>query len=520
MADKSPDAYPKLDILSCPAAVSKKLAVLVGTLEDLPEREPRLFVNEKEIPVKSGKWLVSVPLSDGVNRITITAANNTGKNSLAYKEILCGALPPRFELDAAPALTGKASVTLNGSVVAVSGGLGLPEVYCGEKSVEVNADGRWSCEAELKPGENNIRLTAKSGFAPEAVIELIVMRESEAPDLVFTSFLKASRSPAVDINGRLKFDAYYSYERKCELFAGDRAVLIGPDGGFTARLRLKQNNPPVVFTVKCGGEYSITQRVDYDPAPPVIELEKCEPGAKAGTYKVAGRVYDEFVGIASTIFGGKELHPIDGAWTAFVPVKPGFNRFEAEAINTAAKSCRIHGCIFVEPAAPVLAFTDCPATVNAATVTVSGTVADPDADATPNIFVNDYPAKVINGAWKMELDILQGKNPVTVLAKSATGKTARLEGSVECTLAVPVLKVLNCPKTTKGDKITVMGFARGEFANTGKPVAVYVNAEKAEISDGKWSFEATLTPGENKLVFAAVNDDGVRTEDVKTVVRE
>ncbi len=219
-------------------------------------------------------------------------------------------------------------------------------------------------------------------------------------------------------------------------------------------------------------------------------------------------------------FGGKELHPIDGVWTAFMPVKAGFNRFQAEAVNTVGKNCLMHGCVFVEPAAPALAFTDCPLSVNAAKVTVSGTVTDPDADAPPNVFVNDYPAKVVNGAWNMELDVLQGQNPVTVLAKSATGKTARLEAIVECTLAVPVLKVLNCPKTSKSEKITVMGFARGEFANTGKPVTVYVNGEKAGLTDGKWSFEAALIPGENRLVFAAVNDDGVRTQDVKTVVRE
>jgi hypothetical protein len=520
MSDISQDTAPKLTIVSCPAAVSKKLAVLVGTLEDLPERNPRLFVNEKEVAVTSGKWLVSVPLKDGVNHVTLTASNDTRKITTTSREIVCGPLPPRFEVDPYPSLTNRDSIAISGSVVAASGGLGAPDVALeGFGALPVDEQGCWAFFLKLKDGENVSRLTAKSGLTAEATLELRIRKAPNAPELIFTRLPQTSTTLAPDIEGTL---TPAQPGQSLRLRAQDKDALIEENGWFSLFLRLKPNNAPTVFTViKDGEEFTIKKQISFEPVPPVNIIEKCEPGIKTGTYKIAGKATDEHGSIASISFNGKELHHEGGAWTAFLPVKTGFNRFEVLAANAAGKSHAIHGSVFVEPSPPVIEFTECPKAVKAATVTVRGVVRDPDAQAAPAVFVNDYPAKLdAAGEWKMELDVTQGMNPVSVFAKSATGKTARLEAQIECTLAVPVLKVLNCPKTTANPSLTLRGFARGEFEGSNKPVTVTVNGEEASFSEGKWSFEATLVPGENKFVIAAENDDGVRTEDVRVVKLE
>jgi hypothetical protein len=517
MSERSQDAAPKLEIVSCPAAASKKLAVLVGTLEDLPERNPRLFVNEKEVPVKAGKWLVSVPLKDGANHVTLTAVNDTRKVATTSREIFCGPLPPRFEADPYPALTGRDSLAISGSVAAASGGLGAPDVTLeGFGALPVDEQGCWAFFLKLKDGENVSRLTAKSGLAAEATLELRIRKATGAPELTFTKLPQACRTLTPDIEGTL-IAAEPGQEWKLQ--AQGKDALIEADGWFSLFLRLKPNNPPIAFTVSRGGEeYTVTKQIGFEAPPPVNAIEKCEPGMKAGTYKVAGKATDGHGSIASVSFNGKDLRHEGGAWTAFLPVKAGFNPFEVIAANSAGKSHVLRGSVFVEPGPPVLEFTECPKSVKAASVTVRGNVKDPGSEAAPAVFVNDYPAKVsASGEWKMEIDIAQGTNRVSVFAKSATGKAARLEAQIECTLAVPVLKVLNCPKTATGPALTLRGFARGEFEGNAKPVAVTVNGEAANFSEGKWSFEATLAPGENRLVIAAENDDGVRTEDIRVV---
>jgi hypothetical protein len=517
MSESFQDAAPKLEIVSCPAAVSKKLAVLVGTLEDLPERGPRLFVNEKEVPVKSGKWLVSVPLKEGVNHVTLTACNDTRKVATTSREIFCGPLPPRFEVDPYPSLTGRDSLAISGSVASASGALGTPDVTLeGFGSLPVDGHGCWAFFLKLKDGENVSRLTAKSGLASEASLELKIVRAPGAPELTFTKLPQACETPTLDIEGTLGAEGP---GQAWKLSAQGKDALIEENSWFSMFLRLKPNNPPIAFTVsRDGEEYTVTKQIVFEAAPPANVIEKCEPGMKTGTYKITGKATDGHGSIASVSFNGKELRHEGGAWTAFLPVVVGFNPFEAVSVNSAGKSHVLRGSVFVEPGPPVIELTECPKAVKAASVVVRGVVRDTGSEAAPAVFVNDYPAKLnASGEWKMELDIAQGANPVRVFAKSATGKTALLETQIECTLAVPVLKVLNCPKTATSPSLTLRGFARGEFEGSGKPVTVTVNGEEADFSEGKWSFEATLAPGENRFVISAVNDDGVRTEDVRTV---
>jgi hypothetical protein len=520
MPDIARDTYPKLEILTCPAAVSKKLAVLVGTLEDAPEHNPRLFVNEKEVPVKSGKWLVSVPLKDGVNHVTLTACNDTRKITTTSREILCGPLPPRIEVDPYPSLTGKDALTISGKVISATGALGTPDVTLeGVGPLPVDAQGGWAFFLNLKDGENISRLTAKSGLTAEASLELRVLKAEGAPELIFTKLPQASQTLTPDIEGTL---TPAQAGQALRLRAQDKDALIEENGWFSMFLRLKPNNPPTVFTVfRDGEDFTIKKQISFEAPPPVNVIEKCEPGIKAGTYKIAGTATDTHGSIASVSFNGKELRHEGGAWTAFLPVKTGFNPFELIASNSAGKSHVLRGSVFVDVSPPVLEFTECPKAVKAASVTVRGTVSDPDAKSAPAVFVNDYPAKLSSSSeWRMELDVAQGMNPVRVFAKSATGKTARLEAQIECTLAVPVLKVLNCPKTATTAGLTLRGLARGEFEASGKPVTVTVNGETASFSDGKWSFETMLVPGENKFIIAAENDEGVRTEDVRVVKLE
>lgn len=518
-SDASVDTAPKLEILSCPSAVNKKLAVISGTLKDDASREPRLFVNQKEVTVRGDKWLASVPINEGINHIVALALNNTGKNVFASRDVFCGVLPPTLEVDDVPELTSKSTVTISGKVTDINPGASeIPEVSINGSVLNVGSDGKWSCPVKASDGENVFVITAKNNAKSPVVVRKSFLRASNMPELCLTGFSESSPTTLPVINGTLTPAAG---GKTCRLRVNDQDVPIySNDGTFSAKVKLRQSDaPPVTFTVIADSTYTVQKQMKFDPPQPKNVIMKCEPAQKRILYRLAGVASDENCAISSVSVNGKEMALNKGAWNTVMTMKFGFTPIVVVTKNAFGKTSVLLGNIYLEPLPPELIITDCPDTIKESKVTISGTIKDPDAEMTPVIFVNSAVADIKGEEWKATIPLLPGSvNPIKITAKSDTGKVTEIETKIDCTLIMPTLKVLNCPRQTDSPDLILRGFARSGFVEDQNEVKVFINGKRIDFAEGKWTYQVMLNKGENIFVIAVENKDGERVEEKKSVV--
>lgn len=511
------DTAPKLEILSCPAAVNKKLAVISGTLKDDASHEPRLFINQKEVNVRGDKWLATVPINEGINHIVVLAMNNTGKNVFASRDVFCGVLSPRLEVDDLPELTSKETVIISGTVTDTNpGASSMPEVSINGSVLEVDENGKWSCPAKTVDGENVFIIAAKNGSKTPAVVRKAFIKAQNAPEFYLEDFSESSPVILTTIKGTLK---PAEGSKTCWLRVNDQDVPLSQDGSFTTRVKLRQsNNPPVSFTVTSDSKYTLQRQINFDPPPPVNTITKCETAQKRILYRIAGTATDETGAITSVSLNGKEIAINKGAWNTVITVKFGFTPLVIITKNAFGKTSALLGCIYLEQIPPELKVTDCPETIKAAEVTITGTVKDPDAEMSPVIFVNSAVADIKGEEWSATIPLIPGSvNPIKITAKSDTGKVTEYETEINCTIIVPSLKVLNCPRETSSPELVLRGFARSGFVDNQNDVNVYINNNKIDFAEGKWMHSVTLKKGKNVFWISARNKDGERVEVEKVV---
>jgi len=68
--------------------ISATHARISGTITDENDVDPKLFVNEKEVFPKAGKWSATIIVNPGINTIMIEGKNQSGLNKIIKKKIL------------------------------------------------------------------------------------------------------------------------------------------------------------------------------------------------------------------------------------------------------------------------------------------------------------------------------------------------------------------------------------------------------------------------------------------------
>jgi len=68
--------------------ISATHARIGGTISDENDVDPKLFVNEKEVFPKAGKWSATIIVNPGINTIVLEGKNQSGLNKIIKKKIL------------------------------------------------------------------------------------------------------------------------------------------------------------------------------------------------------------------------------------------------------------------------------------------------------------------------------------------------------------------------------------------------------------------------------------------------
>ncbi|RPJ60125.1 MAG: hypothetical protein EHM23_11480, partial [Acidobacteria bacterium] len=246
----------------------------------------------------------------------------------------------------------------------------------------------------------------------------------------------------VNLNGAARLEALVRAPAAHVSISGDEALVRGQ----LIADRLTLNGGRIIGDV-----------VPTDSTPPVVEV--LTPTDNTTTYasKIAvhGLARDEgeiTTGVQSVSVNGvaADFDPVSGNWMASVPLSLGDNLIRASAADGATPAnigtAEIH-VVRQNPGPPALSLSH-PADgafLAANTVTVAGRVTSDSPEVTVSVTVNGQAATVAGNEFARSVTLVDGPNPITVVATDSLSQISQQTISVTCDLTPPRVSLVSVP---------------------------------------------------------------------------
>ena len=301
----------------------------------------------------------------------------------------------------------------------------------------------------------------------------------------------------------------------------------GYEGNYVYEFETEGTKDFTIEGKRAGKTKTINLTAKYEIGAPVLKITECPATSDTETVTIRGTVKDTNDSSPVVTVNGKSVN-VDyryssGGWRYETTLKEGNNDFTIVATNSLGKATTVKKTINFGVGAPTLKITECPATSNAETVTISGTVSDTN-DASPTVTVNGSKVNVdygyyTSGRWSYKATLKEGDNDFTIIATNNLGKTTTEKRTINFGVGAPTLKITECPAISDTETVTISGTVSD--TNDDSPT-VTVNGSKVNVgygyyTSGRWSYEATLKEGDNDFTIIAANNFGKTTTEKRTI---
>ena len=288
-------------------------------------------------------------------------------------------------------------------------------------------------------------------------------------------------------------------------------------GTFTCAVTLLagSNTIQLTGTDAAGNTASRSLQVLFDQARPLLQITQPTDGqvTPSATFDVIGRAVDDDQ-VARVTVGGVSVPLTGSSFTGRVALVEGLNTIDVVATDRAGNqtSSPVRLTRFTVPAVAITAPAD-QATVQTATVSVSGTV----SDALAAVRVNGVVASVSGSTWRADnVPLAQGRTVVTASATNAAGHTASSTVYVYRDSIPPRVSVYSPADgaTIYQPSIDVTGMVDDIVVGTinAGQVRITVNGRQAEVANRAFLAPGvTLTPGLNTITIIATDQGGNST---------
>ena len=455
-----------------------------------------------------------------LNRATKQAVTNINEDLNMSTELLYGDDQETVTINiCADAGT---TVTVNGEAVKMSNNYGG---YEGNYVYEFETEGTkdFTIEGKRAGKTKTINLTAKYeiGAPVLKITECPATSDTETVTIRGTVKDTNDSSPVVTVNGKsVNVDYRYS------------------SGGWRYETTLKEGNNDftIVATNSLGKATTVKKTINFGVGAPTLKITECPATSNAETVTISGTVSDTNDSSPTVTVNGSKVNvgsvyyssgKWSGKWSYKATLKEGNNDFTIVATNSLGKATTVKKTINFGVGAPTLKITECPATSNAETVTISGTVSDTN-DSSPTVTVNGskvnvgsvyYSSGKWSGRWSYKATLKEGDNDFTIIATNSLGKTTTEKRTINFGVGAPTLKITECPAISDTETVTISGTVSD--TNDDSPT-VTVNGSKVNVgygyyTSGRWSYEATLKEGDNDFTIIAANNFGKTTTEKRTI---
>jgi hypothetical protein len=476
-------------------------------------------VNGNQVVVAGTSFTADLPISEGVNEISVRAVDTTGKETLVSATVRLDTVPPVLALSLLPDvgrivgseppqvsmtysdadsgldLTAFHSeldgVALSCTMEAASASCTLPQLSSGDHGVTVRVRDR---------AGNQELATRLFSFLLDRATPSVTISAPSAGELVNKSTVLVSGT-ATDDSG---VDSLAVNGHATGLTAGHFSAVVNVVQG--------ANELEVVATDGAGRQGSARVSILVDSEAPVLEVETPKPGQKVnyGSVLVRGTAEDAS-GVTRVEVAGAPASLSAGRFEAETVLQEGVNTILVKAFDTAGnvREAALDVERFTVPQVEI----ELPANLSyiaSATLEVRGSVSDPAAI----VKVNGVTAVVSGNTFvAQDVSLIEGGNILTATATSSLGRTGTDSINVVRDLTAPHLAILQPGEGTSlfEPTVTVSGMVNDIVAGTvnASEVTVTVNGVPATVANRSFVAEGvTLVPGDNVIAVAATDEGG------------
>ena len=446
---------------------------------------------------------------------------------------------PVLKITECPATSDTETVTIRGTVKDTNDS--SPVVTVNGKSVNVDyrySSGGWRYETTLKEGNNDFTIVATNSLGKATTVKKTINFGVGAPTLKITECPATSNAETVTISGTVSD----TNDSSPTVTVNGSKVNVGSvyyssgkwSGKWSYKATLKEGNNDftIVATNSLGKATTVKKTINFGVGAPTLKITECPATSNAETVTISGTVSDTNDSSPTVTVNGSKVNvgsvyyssgKWSGKWSYKATLKEGDNDFTIIATNSLGKTTTEKRTINFGVGAPTLKITECPATSNAETVTISGTVSDTN-DASPTVTVNGSKVNVdygyyTSGRWSYKATLKEGDNDFTIIATNSLGKTTTEKRTINFGVGAPTLKITECPAISDTETVTISGTVSD--TNDDSPT-VTVNGSKVNVgygyyTSGRWSYEATLKEGDNDFTIIAANNFGKTTTEKRTI---
>ncbi len=427
------DGTPPTVAITSPAdgAVIAALEVEIrGTVDD---RAATVSVNGVPAPVlANGTWAATVPLADGDNPITATAADALGNEATAQITVTRDSGPP------AVAITAPADgLRTRADAVEVQGTVDDPDATVTVNGVAAALDGlAFTATVPLAEGDNAIIATATDAVGNAAEARITVTRDLTPPAVAIT----APADGAVVGSDVIRVEGTVDDPDATVEVNGIPAPVA--DGAFAVDVPLAEGNNGVAATATdVAGNVSVAAiTVMRDSTPPVVLITVPADGSNLirRTVRATGSVNDRE---ATVVVAGVEATVEGNAWVADIELEEGANTVEAVATDGVGNVGRATVEVFVD-STPAGIFIDAPEdglNTGDAQVDVRGRVEGADVE---RVEVNGVEVEVVDGAFAVDgVSLEEGLNVITAVVTDTFGNVGLARVEVIRDAGAPVIHI-------------------------------------------------------------------------------
>jgi len=265
----------------------------------------------------------------------------------------------------------------------------------------------------------------------------------------------------------------------------------------------------VVITARIPGgkTKTVTKEITFEKGGPKLTVDDIPEQTNKQSVTISWSVTDEN-NLGTTVYVNDEVQK---NWTnsKTINLNEGSNTITVKAVNSIGKSTTVTKSITFNNGGPVLKVDDIPDTTDKDSVTISWSVSDQN-DPSPKVYINDEEQYSWNTSKNIKLS--EGVNTIVIKATNSSGKTSSITKTISLGTGAPTLKVGQIQGSTETEKLNVSWTVSDKNDSSPK---VYINDEEQYA----WTTSKTITlePGENTIVFKAVNSSGKESVVSKTI---
>jgi parallel beta-helix repeat protein len=355
------------------------------------------------------------------------------------------------------------------------------------KRIVIEEDGSWSVLVGLPvEGENMILVEAQDGMFNPAMQTVDVIRDTIAPvvhlDGPQDNFWVNATS--IRIYGTTS-------EPKAALAINGMAVVVGPDGKFSAVLNLTEGKN--IIQILChdaaNNSFAAVRQGIRDTAAPFLRIVEPADGARtnASLIRVIGQVE-----AGATLMMNKILFPMtDTGFSNYLELEEGENIFIFTARDGSGNVNTTTLRVEKDSIPPVITVLGPPdgSRFNTTAVTVRGTT-EPGAA----VALNGKAVSLDNGTFESRVPLVEGANTIAITASDALGNTGQRTVVVILDTTPPDLRILGPANRTLTNQ-TVL-----EVSGMAEPGATVVVGGQAVFPNAQGRFSAMVSldkEGEN-----------------------